>query len=64
MVKKIPKTRYDYELDLLYAFKYGMHVGYGIDHENIHEDENEAIINFAKDNGFKTDAIEKCLYRG
>lgn len=61
MRKKLPKTRYEYEFDLLCAFMYGMNAGYGVDHENIHEDENEAILEFAKDSGFKTDAVEKCL---
>ena len=61
MRKKLPKTRYEYEFDLLCAFMYGMNAGYGVDHENIHEDENEAILEFAKDCGFKTDAVEKCL---
>ena len=61
MRKKLPKTRYEYELDLLHAFMYGMNMGYGIDHENIHEEENEAILEFAKNSGFTTDAVNKCL---
>ena len=61
MRKKLPKTRYEYELDLIHVFIYGMNIGYGIDHENIHEEENEAILEFAKDRGFKTDAVDKCL---
>ena len=61
MRKKLPKTRYEYEFDLLCAFMCGMNAGYGVDHENIHECENEAILEFTKDSGFKTDAVEKCL---
>lgn len=61
MRNKLPKTRYEYELDLIHAFMYGMNIGYGIDHENIHEEENEAILEFAKDSGFKTDAVNRCL---
>lgn len=61
-IKKMPRTKYDYELDMLQAFKHGMTIGYGVDHENIHESENEAILEFAEHCGFKTCAIDKCLF--
>lgn len=62
-MRKMPKTRYDYEFDLLQAFKIGMTMGYGVDHENIRESENEMMTEFAKNYKFKTDAIDGCLWR-
>lgn len=51
--KKIPKTRDDYEWDMIWAFNYGMQNGYGIEHTNIHEEEEKAIREFAERCGFK-----------
>ena len=58
---KMPKTREEYEWDLIHAFSTGMNMGYGIDHENIHMEESKAIENFAKRNKFKTDAYKQYI---
>lgn len=41
--------------DLEWAFRAGMNAGYGIDHENITEEENEAVRNFLKRHRIKGD---------
>ena len=58
----MPKTKYEYELDILLAFRHGMSMKYGVNHENIHEDEKEFVIKFASDFGFKTEVV-KNYYR-
>lgn len=58
----MPKTRKDYEHDLLCAFKMGMVNGYGIDHEDIHNSEDAAIMDFVKINRLKTDVYKKFIY--
>ena len=58
---KMPKTRKEYEMNLIAAFCEGMVNGYGIDHEYIHKEENKAIEDFAKRKKFKTDAVEKYI---
>lgn len=50
---RIPKDRDEFEQKMLWAFSCGMYCGYGIDHENIHEEEEKAIKEFAERNGFK-----------
>lgn len=55
--KPVPKRREDYEQDMLLAFWYGMQIGYGIDHENIHEEEERAVKEFAKMYDFDQKAI-------
>lgn len=50
---KYPKNRDDFEFEVLLAFQAGMWRGYGIDHENIGEEEAEAMKEFALNNGFK-----------
>lgn len=59
---RMPKNRREYEFMLLNAFHTGMTAGYGIEHTNITEEENEAMIQFVKDRKFKTDAVTSCLY--
>lgn len=61
-MNRMPKTRAEYENSMLYAFTSGMNAGYGVDHEKITEDEDAAIMDFAKRNGFKTKAVEKWIY--
>lgn len=61
MSNSMPKTRRDYEMDLLCAFKMGMVNGYAVDHEDIHNSENEAIMDFVKVNKFKTDVYKKFI---
>ena len=39
MMTKMPKTRKEYEMNLIAAFCEGMVNGYGIDHEYIHKEE-------------------------
>lgn len=50
---KMPKNRDEFEQAMLHAFSCGLVNGYGIDHENIHEEEENAIKEFAERNGFK-----------
>ena len=50
---RIQKNRDEFEQKMLWAFSCGMDYGYGIDHENIHEEEAKAIEEFAERNGFK-----------
>jgi hypothetical protein len=38
---------------MLWAFSAGISAGYGVEHNNIIEDEEKAIKEFAKENGFK-----------
>ena len=58
----MPKTRKDFEIEVLAAFRLGMAYGYGVDHENIHESEDEAILDFVRIQGFKTDAYKGFIY--
>ena len=59
---RMPKTREEYETDMLSALKSGMNYGYAVEHTNIREDENNAILDYAKWNDFKTDAVKKALF--
>lgn len=54
--------RDDYEIALLCAFNVGMAVGYGVDHENIHEDEEAAIKEYAESRGLQRKSLrsEQC----
>lgn len=54
---KMPKNKDEFERKMLHAFSCGMSAGYGVDHENIHDDEEEAIREFAKRNGFKRTSL-------
>ena len=56
---RMPKTRKEFETDMILAFQAGMTAGYGIEHTNINEEENAAVIDFANRNGFKTYLIER-----
>ena len=56
---RMPKTRKEYETDMILAFRAGMNAGYGIEHTNITEEENEAVVEFANSWNFKTDAVER-----
>lgn len=56
-MKKMPKNKAEYEFDMLWAFSCGMENGYGVDHENIHESEQEAMKEFADRCGFKRKVI-------
>lgn len=53
----MPKNKDEFERKMLHAFSCGMSAGYGVDHENIHDDEEEAIREFAKRNGFKRTSL-------
>ena len=55
--KPVPKRRKDYEQDMLLAFWYGMQIGYGIDHENITEEEARSVKEFAEMYDFDQKAI-------
>lgn len=50
---KFPKNMKQYEEDLLNAFHQGMNAGYGVEHENIREEELDAAIEFCERSGFK-----------
>lgn len=50
---KIAKTIRDFECALLSAFKEGMIAGYGISHENIHEEELNAALAFCERHEFR-----------
>ena len=50
---RMPKNRDDFEWRLLWAFQAGMWRGYGVDHENVHAEEAEAMKEFALENGLK-----------
>lgn len=58
---RMPKTRREYELDLLNAFRSGLEYAPILDHDNLTRDENNAVRNYAKMHEFKTDAVEKCI---
>lgn len=49
---RVPKKTEDFERAMLYAFKCGLNAGYGINHENIHEEEKKAAIEFCVQNHF------------
>lgn len=48
----MPKKVEDFELAMIHAFKSGLNAGYGIEHENIHEEEKQAVIDFCVQNHF------------
>jgi len=53
MKKLMPKTRDQYEWDMLWAFHTGMQNGYAIDHERQSEDEEKFMKEFAERLDFK-----------
>lgn len=57
-MRKMPKKRDDYEFNMLLAFSMGMNIGYGIDHENLSEEEINAVKEFAESNGFKRKSLK------
>ena len=54
----MPKNIDEFEYRMLSDFSEGMSTGYGIEHTNIHEEEEEAIKEFAEYNGFKRKSIK------
>lgn len=50
---KMPKTVQEFEEAMLFAFKEGLNAGYGIDHENIREEELKASIEFCERHWFR-----------
>lgn len=56
---KMPKTKKEFESYMIYAFSSGIASGYGIDHYNCFREENIARLEFAKENNFSKECIEK-----
>ena len=54
---KMPKNRDDFEWLMLHAFSCGLQNGYGINHENLREEEEYAIKEFAHRCGFKREKV-------
>ena len=52
-IVNMPKNKEDFERKMLWAFHCGMNAGYGVEHTNIHEDEDREIREFAERYGFK-----------
>jgi hypothetical protein len=50
---RVPKSKDEFEQQMLWAFSAGMSAGYAIEHTNITEEEANAIKAFAEENGFK-----------
>ena len=44
----MPRTRLEYERDLLLAYRTGMNAGYGIEHTDLTNEERKAEINFVE----------------
>ena len=49
---RMPRTRLEYERDLLLAYRAGMNAGYAIEHTDIVNEERKAEINFVKTRHF------------
>lgn len=47
-IAEIRKLSSQRSIELEHAFRSGMSAGYGIDHENIHEEENAAVEEFMR----------------
>lgn len=47
-IAEIRKLSSQRRIELEHAFRSGMSVGYGIDHENIHEEEDAAVKEFMR----------------
>ena len=50
---KMPRTRREYEWNLLNAYSTGMNDGYAIEHSDIVNEERKAEEEFLKQRGFK-----------
>ena len=50
---KMPRTRREYEWNLLNAYSTGMNDGYAIEHSDIANEERKAEEEFLKKKGFK-----------
>ena len=53
----IPRLRDDFEWYMLWAFKCGMTAGYGVNHEDLQNEELKAVKEFAEEHDFKRTSL-------
>ena len=59
---KMPTKRIEYEWKLLWAYQAGMNDGYGIEHQDITNEERKAEERFIKEHSFKHSRDEILAY--